>query len=339
VKIFCPMCNNHNLIPDEELSSNLFSILCEKCSQLLSVKIVVEALQVVKSEAAQQAGASKNRVSDYIRAHMDELNLPVLPILAGKIRQAKQTPNFSIANIVDLVKTDQIIASKILELANSAAYGGLVEITDLKRAIIKLGLSTTEMLVQALENRRIYSSDNIYVQSLLKELWLHSLGVALSAQTIAKLLKMESEAESEVFTAGLLHDFGYLLFVQALLQAKDFKVDLEAMNITEFMEVAFEDHGKLGAQYLRERNLPKSLVTIVAFHEDIPPEEAENRQLHVVALANQLCKKVGLGPVHEPDLRLELTESAQTLDLNELKLADLEVKCEDLVKTVAAVLG
>ena len=40
-----------------------------------------------------------------------------------------------------------------------------------------------------------------------------------------------------------------------------------------------------------------------------------------------------------PDIRLELTESAQILGFGELKLADLEVKCEDLVKQVAAILG
>lgn len=332
------MCQHENCLSDDDVTSNLFSILCEKCAQLLSVKIVVEALQVVSTDTNKEtAAASKNRVTDYIRFHINELNLPVLPILASKIREAKQTPNFSIADIVELVKTDQIIASKILELANSAAYGGLVEITDLKRAIIKLGLNTTEMLVHALENRRIYSTENKYVETLLKELWLHALGVALTSQTIAKELKMDNE--SELFSAGLLHDFGYILFIQALIQATDFKVDLSQMTTPEFMEVAFEDHATVGALYLGEKGLPKALTTIVACHEDIPPEEAENRGLHVVALANQLCKKVGLGPVHDPEIRLELTESAQTLGFGELKLADLEVKCEDLVHKVAAALG
>lgn len=334
MKVFCPVCNNVNLIPDDEASS-LFSFLCEKCSQLLSVKVVVQALQVVKTGgASKKEKPGTNRVSDYIRSHMGTLNLPVLPILARKVKQASENPRCSISDIVTLVKTDQIIASKILELANSAAYGGLVEITDLKRAIIKLGLSTTEMLVQALENKRIYRSDNKKVGTLLKDLWLHALGVGLTAQTIAKDLKLEDN--SAIFTAGLLHDFGYILFVQALLQAKGFKVDLSAMNTEEFMEVAFEDHTKIGALYLKNKGLPQSLVTIVAHHEEIPPSEVDNKPLHVVALANQLCKKVGLGPVHEPDTRLELSESAQVLGFNELKLADLEVTCEDRVKVVAA---
>ena len=302
------------------------------------MKVTVQALNIVKSSAAKQEERDgKNRVTSWLRSNMDSLKLPVLPVLATKIREARQNHNFSIDDIVELVRTDQIIASRILALANSALYGGLVEITDLKRAIIKLGLTVTETLVQALENKRIYSSDNRYVRKLLEELWLHALGVALTSQTIARELEMENEAE--VFTAGLLHDFGYVLFVQALIQADSFKVDLSEISNNSFMEVAFEDHAKLGAEYLSDKGLPKSLTTIIACHEDIPEEEAGNNSLHVVSLANQLCKKVGLGPVHDPEIRLELTESAQILGFNELKLADLEVKCEDLVKQVAALLG
>ena len=338
MKIFCPTCNNTNVIPDDDVSANVFSFLCEQCNQLLSVKIVVEALRLVQTTAERKAEqeVGGNRVTNYIRKHLDEINLPVLPILATRIREAKKNPNCSINDIVDLVKTDQIIASRILALANSAMYGGLVEITDLKRAIIKLGLSVTETLVQALENRRIYSSDNPYVERLLKDLWLHALGTALTAQTIAKevgLPKVE-----EIFSAGLLHDFGYVLFIQALTGAEEFKANLKALNIDEFQEIAFEDHAVLGATYLEKHGLPKKLTTIVACHEEIPEEEADNQDLHVVALANQLCKKVGLGPVHDPEIRLELTESAQILGFNELKLADLEVHCEDLVQKVAAYL-
>lgn len=325
------------MISDEEVSGFLFSLHCEKCEQLLSVKITVQALSVVKTASARNVDTDdKNRVSTWIKENMDKLDLPVLPVLATRIQEARKDPNCSLDDVVALVQTDQIIASRILALANSAMYGGLVEITDMKRAINRLGLNVTETLVHALENRRIYSSENKQVKQILEDLWMHALGTALTSQIIAQELKMENVPE--IFTAGLLHDFGYVLFVQALIQAKTFKVDLGSMNVEEFMEVAFEDHAKLGAHYLREKGLPKSLITIIACHEEIPEEEASNNSLHVVALANQLCKKVGLGPVHDADIRLELTESAQILGFNELKLADLEVKCEDMVQKVAACL-
>lgn len=334
MKIICPTCARENRLADDELSGHTFSFLCESCEQLLSVKIVVEALSVVRTKQSEKQAATdeKNRVSTYIKEHMDELQLPVLPVLATKIRQAKENPNASINDVVDIVKTDQIIASKILALANSAMYGGLVEITSLKMAIIKLGLSATETLVQALENKRIYSSENRHMKSLLEQLWLHALGVAVTAQTMAQELKME-QAE-EIFTAGLLHDFGYILFVQALMQAEGFKVDLSKMNVEEFMQLANKDHAALGAMYLSKVGLPRKLTTIVAHHEVIPAEESENRALHVVSLANLLCKKVGLSPRPDDSIRLELTESAQFLGFNDLRLADLEVKCEDLVGKV-----
>lgn len=331
MKITCPVCHHVNNIADDEVAGSGFSFLCEKCGQLLSVKIVVEALTLVKSGAGEEVGDKrpKNRVADYIEANMDEIQLPVLPILATKIKEAKRNANFSINDVAELLKTDQIIVSKILEMANSALYGGLVEITDVKRAVIKLGLNTTEMLVTALENRRIYSSENNHIRPFLEKLWLHALGVAVTAQEIAK--ENDLEDPSEVFTAGLLHDFGYILFLQAMVMSNDFKVDLSKLTHEEFAEVAFEEHGRIGARYLTHKGLPKKLTTIVACHEQIPEEEAGNRELHAVHLANMLCKKVGLGPVHEPELRLELLESAQVFNLSELKLADLEVKCEDLV--------
>ncbi len=331
MKITCPVCQYDNLIADEDISASSFSFLCEKCSQLLSVKVLVEAMSLVKSAAKEEEPVAKpkNRVADYIKTHMDKIHLPVLPVLASKMHEARKHTNVSINDIAEMVKTDQIIASKILELANSALYGGLVEITDLKRAIIKLGLNTTEMLVQALENKRIYSTEDRHVKPILEKLWLHALGVATTAQEIAK--EREMPEASEIFTAGLLHDFGYVLFLQALIQAEGFKVDLAALTIEEFMEVAYEDHARLGAHFLSHRGLPKQLTNIVACHEETPEEEVGNLSLHVVTLANLLCKKVGIALVPEPDLRLELAESAQVLGFSELKLADLEVRCEDLI--------
>jgi len=339
MKITCSVCQYDNLIADEDISATSFSFLCEKCNQLLSVKILVEALSLVKSAANEVETDKKpqNRVADYIKEHMDDIELPVLPVLASKIQEARKNTNVSIVDIAELVKTDQIIASKILEMANSALYGGLVEITDLKRAIVKLGLNTTEMLIQALENRRIYSTKNRHVMPILEKLWLHALGVAITAQEIARERKMEEA--SEIFTAGLLHDFGYVLFLQALIQAKGFKVDLEALTIEEFMEVAYEEHARLGAHFLSHRGLPKQLTDIVACHEETPEEEVGNLSLHAVTLANLLCKKVGIALVPEPDLRLELAESAQVLGFSELKLADMEVRCEDLIHKLHQLLG
>ncbi|CAM2067247.1 HDOD domain-containing protein [Sulfidibacter corallicola] len=337
MKIHCPVCRHTNLLNDDDISGFLFSFQCENCQNLLSVKIQVHALNVVKTGRQQtQPSDRKNQVAAFIYENKDKLNLPVLPVLATKIRRIRNNASGTLNDVVDLVRSDQIIATKILRLANSALYGGLVEITDLKMAIMRLGLTVTETLVTALENKRLYTSDHAVLLDFLEKMWRHSLGVAVTSQNIAEQVKYPQV--EEVFTAGLLHDFGYILCLQALQQGEGFNVDFNRFTEEEFFNLCFEEHTKLGAWYLSEAGLPPKLTNVVAFHEEIPSEESDNSALHIVALANLLCKKVGIGAKHEPEIRLEVTESAQFLNLNEVQLANLEVHCEDLTQKLAEML-
>ncbi|MCB1051063.1 MAG: HDOD domain-containing protein [Acidobacteria bacterium] len=333
----CPICRHQNGIEDGDVPEHQFSLKCDGCDQLLSVKVVIEAMNLLRAKQEKTEAGPKNRVTDYLREHMNELQLPVLPILASKVRAVKNDPKGSLNEVVNLVKTDQIIASKILSLANSARFGGLVEISDLKMAITRLGLTVTEILVTALENKRIYSSDNHDLKPFLEEFWKHALGVALTSQILAQTAKVPGE--EEIFTAGLLHDFGYILFLQGMTKMKTPKVDMKALTMKAFLEVARPDHAEIGCIYLEKSGLPARLLTIIKHHEEVPPEESENRPLHVVCLANLLCRKVGLAPEPDPEIRLEITESAHVLGLNEIQLAELEVQCEDYVHDVAGQLA
>lgn len=334
----CPICRHENQLQDNDIPENQFSMQCDSCSQLLAVKVYIEALNVVQAKQQEQTtGKQKNRVTDYLLENMEDLQLPVLPYLASKIRAVKNDPKGSLNEVVNLVKTDQIIATRILALANSAKFGGLIEISDLKQAITRLGLTITEILVTALENKRIYSSDSRALKPFLEEFWKHALGVGLTSQMLAE--RAELPEQEEIFTAGLLHDFGYVLFLQAMSIMDTPKVDIQALSMGDFLEVAKADHAEIGAKYLKSNGLPNRLITIVRHHEEIPPEEAENKALHVVCLANLLCKKVGLAPAPEPDLRLEITESAHVLGLSDIQLAELEVQCEDYVTEVSSLMG
>ncbi|CAM2007539.1 HDOD domain-containing protein [Acanthopleuribacter pedis] len=337
MKIHCPVCRHDNLLNDDDIPRLLFSFQCESCNTLLSVKIQVNALNVVKTGRQRtQPGEKRNQIAAYIYENKDKLKLPVLPVLATKIRKIRNDGNGTINDVVELVRSDQTMATKILELANSALYGGLVEITDLKLAIMRLGLNVTETLITALENKQLYTSDKKSMLTLLEGLWEHALGVAVTAQKIAE--QVGHEATEEVFTAGLLHDFGYILCLQALKQNDSFKVDFAELGTDEFFKLCEKEHAKLGAWYLSEAGLPPKLTGIVAHHEEIPTEESDNADLHIVALANLLCKKVGLGLRQDESIRLDLTESAQSLNLSEVQLASLEVHCEDLTQQLMAML-
>jgi len=333
----CPLCNFDNQIEDSKEIMRAFSFQCEKCTQLLSVKVQVEALNVIHKKGEAASNEPKNYVYEYLKENMDAVKLPVLPGLASRIKQLKAVGKSNVKSIAGIVRSDQIIASKILQIANSAMYGGLVEITNLNQAITRLGMRTTETMVTALENRRIYASEDQEMIPILQSLWKHALGVAVTSQKIAT--QLDQENAEEIFTAGLMHDFGYVLFLQALKSDGPFRKKMKKMDMAALLQIAKSHHAEIGADYLKKAGLPASLVNIVRYHEEIPPEETQNQALHVVVLSNLLCAKVGIAPAHDPDMRLELTESAQELGLNELDLASLEVACEDLVEKITSLLA
>ena len=335
--VCCPLCNFNNLLEDSEEMARVFSFQCEKCEHLLSVKTIVEVLNVLNKKKEEKGNQPKNFVYEHIKDNISTIKLPVLPGMASRIKQLKAVGKSNVKSIAGIVRSDQIIASKILQIANSALYGGLVEITNLNLAISRLGMKTTETMITALENKRIYESEDQGIIPILQSLWKHALAVAVTAQKIGQQLNIEKV--EEIFSAGLMHDFGYVLFLQALKKDGPFREKIKNLNMETLLEIAKEKHAEIGADYLKQAGLPGPLVNIVRHHEEVPKAETQNTHLHIVVLANLLCSKVGIAPRHDPDLRLELTESAQELGFNELELASLEVTCEDLVGKISALLA
>ena len=66
--------------------------------------------------------------------------IPTLPTIVFELNKYLQDPDTSIKTICDTIEKDQAIALKILKLVNSAFYGFQSKISDLRNAIILLGV-------------------------------------------------------------------------------------------------------------------------------------------------------------------------------------------------------
>jgi putative nucleotidyltransferase with HDIG domain len=96
----------------------------------------------------------------------------------------------------------------------------------------------------------------------------HSAGTAAVARELAFRLD-QSNLSSKVFLAGLLHDIGKLLMLQAGDRAYVALVTRDpspnSLHLRERELLGF-DHGQLGAHVLRVWNLPQAIPQIVAAH-------------------------------------------------------------------------
>ena len=180
-----------------------------------------------------------------------ELTLPPFPDLPVKLRTAIEDESTSVDDIARLVRTEPAVAASLLRLANSAAFGGLKSISDLSRAVGRLGMAQVQTLVIGLVAQTQFSHDGSVSRQVLQVLWNH----AVASATVARLLAVREGYPTEVaFVAGLLHGFGRLIVLRSLDQLGGAHSDL-SLTQTAKAELADGLQYEIGYSTLRSWNL------------------------------------------------------------------------------------
>ena len=231
--------------------------------------------------------------------------------------------------IADLVRTDSVITSALLRMANSAFFGGLERITDLSQAISRIGLNRVGSMVTTLVHKGQFRTDEPARREFVERLWDHAVAAALAARRLAVLAGADPE---ESYLAGLLHDIGKLLALKAADHLAEANSDFEitAESVDEVLEAV---HPELGFSVLTQWRLPDSICKAVLSHHDESPGIREGLVLRVQA-ADAISRKLGAHPRPAPDLVLEEVGAVERLDLTDLELATLLVDLEDEIRDV-----
>ena len=69
----------------------------------------------------------------------DETAVPMLPAVALKVIELVSDPDVTVMSLAPVVSKDQVLASRVLGLGNSAAYAGYQPATTLLEAMVRLG--------------------------------------------------------------------------------------------------------------------------------------------------------------------------------------------------------
>lgn len=203
--------------------------------------------------------------------------LPSFPSLYLEIMQAIESPQSSLQSIADIIVKDPGITAKILQVANSAAFGSPEKIHDPVAAVQQLGMNTVRSLALS---AHVFAS---FARTQLKDfsadaLWTHLMKCANSARAIMHAEHADIADLEDAFTAGMLHDIGKLMladslpdqFQNALLLAAERSVPLHGVE----MEIFGATHAGLAAYLLGLWGLPAQIVEAVAFHHT--PENSTN---------------------------------------------------------------
>ena len=206
-------------------------------------------------------------------------SLPSLPELYIEVSQALEKPDCTLEELGGLIAKDISMSAKILQLVNSAFFGLPKKISDIKRAVVFLGLETLRALVltiglfEKMDRQKTCFFD-------LDLLFDHSLRTGHRARKIARHEGAEKGITDAAFMAGLLHDLGKLILAENL--ADEYRPILE-MSIEEEVPIHLIEkeklgatHSEIGAYLLGLWGLPGDIVEAVAFHHALGGASGNN---------------------------------------------------------------
>ena len=113
--------------------------------------------------------------------------LPTLPAVAIKLIDLTGRDDATLADIAELIKSDQSLSAKVLQIANSTHFGAPRRINTIDQATSRLGLDWVRSLALGLsvfERFEPHSSDGFS----LVEFWRHSLTCGIASELLARRL-------------------------------------------------------------------------------------------------------------------------------------------------------
>jgi HD-like signal output (HDOD) protein len=192
--------------------------------------------------------------------------LPAMPKTYGRLQTALSQPTVTAAVIADIVNADPAIASKVLQITNSAFFRLSKPMVRIKDAVTYLGFATVRNLVLSAEIFSQWDSSGPLRDINPERLQHHAQAEANACKALAG----GRASRDDAWLAGLLHDIGYWMLIQECPKELAAAIDLSRRENLPLFEcerrAAGASHAEIGAYLLGLWGLPYSIVEAVALH-------------------------------------------------------------------------
>lgn len=241
----------------------------------------------------------------------DASDLTPLSDSAVRLMALAARDQWSMREVLDAIGFDQVLTSRLLRVANSAAHARSSTVSDVQQAVVRLGMAQVVALAMGSAVRdRMQRALPAYGLSE-GDLWRHSVAAALAAECLP--LHCRVAIPLEAYTAALLHDFGKLLLSRRLTaDALDFLRRAREQGQQAALEAEAQilsvHHAELAALVAQHWNLPDPIVRGICFHH--APDEGRAPICDAVHAANAAAYGALAGPDGAAGGREHLQESA-----------------------------
>lgn len=233
---------------------------------------------------------------------------PTPPPVAMQVVQLAQNPDIDLAMVAQAVSADPAIAAKVMRIANSAMYARRRQSSNLRQALVVLGLNAT--LTLALSFTLVASLKRNPPNGFdFTSYWRRAALAGIWAQVLAA--ETGRHDAEELFLAALLQDIGMLVIDRIWPATYDdiapFRVDHHRLCGHEQQQIS-TDHPAIGAALLEIWNMPASLVKAVRRSHDTEPASRDAALYGIIASSGELTDLW----LHRPD-EAELRHAGQAI--------------------------
>lgn len=195
--------------------------------------------------------------------------MPAFPKSVQRILELTRDINCLPKDVVGVIEKDPVITIKILKIINSAYYRLPNKITSINQSVVYLGINTIKNLALNFSTIGILPSQNPAGFDIHAYL-MHSLATATIARQIGMQYADGEVDPNDCYIAGLLHDFGKVVFAQYMPAEFRDALDqsaFENMPLHQAEELTIgADHTLVGAMLARRWQFPENLIECISEH-------------------------------------------------------------------------
>jgi putative nucleotidyltransferase with HDIG domain len=225
--------------------------------------------------------------------------MPAFPKSVQKILELTRNMDVQPKELVQVIEKDPVMTVKILKVLNSAYYSLPNKITSVNHSVVYLGFNTIKNLALSIASVGILPKHSIAGFDIQQYL-LHSLTTAGIAKQLGA--RLAGTDPMDCYIAGLLHDFGKVVFAQFL--PNDFSQAMLmsareniSLHVAE-SQVIGTDHAVVGAMLAEKWQFPQALVDCI--HDHHAENGVDSGMWASVQAANQISKKMAFGDSGNP---------------------------------------
>ncbi len=195
--------------------------------------------------------------------------IPSPPGVALEIIRLNQRDDIDIDELADVVTRDPAIVAKLLRMANSSAFGRPGQVSDIRQAVMTLGLRSVNLLALSF-SLASYDEDESNDRFDYTRYWTCSAVMTTSSQILARTHL--PQLSDEAFLASILCDFGQLVLSEVVPDKYRRVLKKTAKGNQAIHEIEVEllgaDHAVLGGELLEEWGLPPLICHAIQLHHD-----------------------------------------------------------------------